>query len=244
MTLSAFENALLGLAPYALFQLDDATGPAASDLTGFLAGAYGGSFALHQPSISPGGDFSATFSGGSMTLNFAPAGFPAPTTMWMALTSLTQAADGWIFRVGTPGVDGYGFFVPAGTSQQVTFGTPAANILTGYTIPDTLPHWFAFFTATSGANLMYVDGVQRASFSSGAPAPPTAGYGFASAHNGSSPLHCTMEDIALFNYGLTSQQIASLYGIAVPGAPIVPVGGFQDINTLLQYVSHTYQNSP
>ena len=148
------------------WKLDDATGPAASDSSGnSRAGAYGGSFILHQYGVEPT-TFAAQFgaSGAVSRVGMVQPGTSAWSVVWYASYNVGATPTDTVVLSNGGASGARGFEVHLNSSQQMYVKWWQTNALVTTTGNTTLPvwnrWWHSFAVTWNGTTGMalYVDG--------------------------------------------------------------------------------------
>ena len=153
---------ILGRSPILYWQLDDASGPAASDSSGNgRAGPYGGSWTPHQYGVEPG-SFAAQFGAGGFVQRVGlvqPGTLPFTVVWYASYNNLTTPSPTALMSNGGAGVSkGWDFRWNAVNQVSLqawnTFATPTATPFT--TVPIWAKWWHPWaisFNGTTGMSL-------------------------------------------------------------------------------------------
>lgn len=207
----AYEASVDAASAISGWRLDDGAGPAASDFIDSKPGVYGGSFALGQAGFFSD-RLAVHLTGGSILWTPSPINFgnSAPISLFVKFDATTPAADGVLLAQGT---------ITAGWNLQhlhsnghLFVGQPGVGgVDTGFAVPDLNWHHLLFqgFASINGYELWW-DGVMKFSSSLTNQIANASKFSFGAETDGSSPLHVTLSELALFGVHMDPATIKSV----------------------------------
>jgi len=254
----SISTVILGQAPRLYWKLDDPTGPAASDSSGFgNPGVYGGQFQLAQPGPEAG-TYACVISDGGLiqTVGNTPvAARPYSMTIWVVAERINPAQIAIMYD-GNGNSRGMGVLWnsadPTSEAIQTLVGGVVVRPILGQIAIGAAWHHVALTNnAATGATKLYLDGVQLE-------APLLAPNVIAatdkfSVGSGLSGALWYAAHAALFNVELTAAQVLAQFNApaALQAPPPVSAFGITQINTilgdltgLLGWVTRDLRNTP
>jgi mono/diheme cytochrome c family protein len=262
---SPFDSAVLAANPVGYWKLNETGNTSggtlvAADAAHHFNGIYGSGSADGVPGPSPSIGFpglAISNTGAEFTYGVANSFVTLPE---LNLNTNTVTLSAWIYPIGTPadacglvfcrpGADASGFDISTGGQLGYTWNQNDSDTWSWSSgLVPPLQQWSFVALVTSPANaiiyLCNTNGVQSATN----PVPSTAeafnttaliGDDAYDGGNGTRAFNGVMDEVAIFNYALTSPQILELYFSAYGGAPQVPAPTASPSSTVFAGVTVT-----
>lgn len=217
---SSYESVILGDAPVAFWQLNDSSGTIAADVSGnAYNGTYTGTFTLAQPSIMPHG------SGASLQLGgFGYVALPSVTALnalnhplslefWIKTSTPTTA----MYMLGLGSNGSAGIALSTVVSQRFTFGyVSVVNNANSTTALSANTSYYCVVTVDSSGNItFYVNGTAAGTgTTSGNTGSGPGAIGVYSGNTGIYAYTGYIQNVAVYNYALSSTKISNHYAAA------------------------------
>lgn len=218
-TTSSYRSTVLADSPVAYYRLNEATGTSAADSAGLNTGTYTGGFTLSQAGATSDSDKATLFDGstGFVTVPNATAlqlGDNFTLEAWVKLTAvIIDGGEHCLVGQGTGSGGGPGLVLYS-NQIRLMFADQSAVFSTNPTaLTDTSWHYMVATKAGSTSHI-YIDAVSQSN-SGGASnhtfSSSTSAFAIGCRASGSAPLGATIDEVAIYNYALTSTQVAAHY---------------------------------